>query len=83
VAEKMGWRSFRIWGALIRALGPPGSALRVPLLLIYALFLATAILTVVPLSMLVRKLLELSPAYRRHLDAQVARYAEPYGQNSG
>jgi len=82
VAEKMGWRSFRIWGALIRTLGPPGSALRVPLLLIYALFLATAILTVVPLSILVRRILELSPTYRRHLDVKAAHYAEPYGQSS-
>ncbi len=50
LAERIGHRSFRVWGKLLRALGPPGSMLRKPVLAIYAVFLIAMIITVVPLS---------------------------------
>lgn len=78
VPETMGRRSFRIWGRLLRAAGPQGHPLRVPLLALYALFLGLAIATVVPLSILVRKLLSHFPPYRRALDRRVAHLREPY-----
>ncbi|MFT4046859.1 MAG: dialkylresorcinol condensing enzyme [Solimonas sp.] len=53
-SEKIGRRSFAIWGRLVRALGPQGSVARQPVLLVYAAFLVTMIATVVPLSMVLR-----------------------------
>lgn len=55
-SEKIGRRSFQIWGRMIRALGPQGAWQRRPLLAVYALFLVLMIVTVVPLTMLLRSL---------------------------
>ena len=55
-SEKIAKRSFRIWGRLLRALGPPGAWQRRPVLVLYIIFLLTLICTVVPLSMLLRSI---------------------------
>ena len=69
--EKIAHRSFLIWGRLLRALGRPGTPLRRAVLVVYILFLVAMILTVLPVSMLVRALLR--PLLRKKLDAEVAR----------
>lgn len=56
-SEKIGKRGFRIWGSFLRKLGRPGCWRRKPVLLIYIVFLILMIITVVPISMLVRKLI--------------------------
>ena len=56
-SERAGERSFRLWGRLVQAAGAPGSARRLPLLALYVVFLALAIATVVPLSLLLQALL--------------------------
>lgn len=48
LGERIGYRSFRIWGRLLRAVGKPGSAARKPVLVIYVVVLMTMILTVLP-----------------------------------
>ncbi len=48
LAERIGQRSFRVWGALVRACGKPGAAARKPVLLVYSIFLLTIIVTVLP-----------------------------------
>ena len=53
-SEKIAKRSFRIWGKLLRLMGPPGAWRRRPVLVLYIVFLLTLICTVVPLSMLLR-----------------------------
>ena len=58
-SERIGYRSFRIWGKLIRACGKPGSKARVPILIFYLFFLILMIVTVVPVSLLLRKLLSI------------------------
>lgn len=50
-SEKIGKRSFRIWGKLIRMFGNRGSLMRRPVLGVYILFLLLLILSVVPLNM--------------------------------
>ena len=72
VAEQRGWRSFFVWGWLVRLAGPQGRWLRVPLLAVYTVFLCAAICTVVPLTVLARLLLGFVPAYRRWIDRRVA-----------
>ncbi|HXF46796.1 MAG TPA: dialkylresorcinol condensing enzyme [Burkholderiaceae bacterium] len=56
-SERIGIRSFRLWGAALRALGPPGAPARRALLAVYLVFLISMIVTVVPLNMLARRLL--------------------------
>lgn len=56
-SERIGRRSFQIWGRLVRAVGPQGHPARRAVLAIYTVFLVTMIVTIVPLSMLIRALL--------------------------
>ncbi len=79
-AEKIGHRSFLLWGRLLRAIGPPGHAGRRVVLLIYVVFLVSMILTVVPMGMLLRALLR--PWLRRRMDAETARLELPSGSST-
>ena len=76
--ELIAHRSFLIWSKLIKKAGPPGSNGRKIVITIYALFLLTLILTVVPLNMLIRKLL--SPLRKRALAEAVSYYEQPSGK---
>ena len=51
LGERIGHRSFRIWGRLVRLAGRPGRFARKPILLIYAVFLVGAIVLVLPVTM--------------------------------
>lgn len=55
-SERIGRRSFEIWSRLLRRCGAPGTAFRRGMLVIYAAFLVTMIVTVVPVTMLFRAL---------------------------
>ncbi len=76
-SEKIGTRSFMIWGKLLRLVGKPGSPARKPVLVIYLIFLITLIISVVPLTMLLRSLLR--PLMRRRLAAQKEYFERPSG----
>ncbi|MEW8624669.1 MAG: dialkylresorcinol condensing enzyme [Candidatus Thiodiazotropha sp.] len=56
-SEKVGYRSFLIWGKLLRRIGKQGDAKRTPVLAVYVVFLILMIVTVVPLSMVLKALL--------------------------
>lgn len=79
-SERMGHRSFLIWGRLLRMAGPPGSTRRKPLLVLYSVFLVAMILTLVPVTMLLR--LALYPVLRPALRRQKARFERPSGSGS-
>jgi hypothetical protein len=55
-SEKAGFRSFLIWGKLLRSIGKQGDSKRVPVLALYVVFLVLLIVTVVPLMMLLKAL---------------------------
>lgn len=76
-SERIGRRSFFIWGRLIRAIGPRGSWRRRPVLALYVAFLVTMIVTVVPLSLLLRALLR--PLAARRMAAQKRYFEAPSG----
>ena len=76
-SERIGRRSFYLWGRLLRRLGPPGAVPRRAVLYGYVVFLLSLIITVVPVSMLVRSLLR--PLIRRKLQTQQDYYAQPSG----
>jgi hypothetical protein len=75
--ERIGTRSFRIWGRLVRAFGGPGSRWRRPVLLVYVVFLIAAIVFVLPLTMVIRAALQ--PLRRAHTQALVRACEEPSG----
>jgi hypothetical protein len=76
-SEKIGRRSFRVWGKIVRAAGGAGGLSRRPILAAYVTFLVAMIVTVVPVSLLIRTLLK--PLLRRRLAAQAERYERPSG----
>jgi hypothetical protein len=76
-SERIGIRSFRIWGRALQALGPPGAPARRVLLFFYLLFLLAVIITVVPLSMLLRR--ALTPLMGSRLERTRRAYEAPSG----
>jgi hypothetical protein len=78
-SERIGRRSFHVWGKLVRLFGEQGAVARVPVLLTYSIFLVTMILTVVPVSMLLRALLR--PLLATRLTAARNYFAQPSGSD--
>jgi hypothetical protein len=58
-SERIGYRSFRLWGRLLLSLGPPSSLLRRGVLCLYIVFLAAMVVTVAPLTALIKRFLGL------------------------
>jgi len=58
-SEKIGTKSFMIWGNLIRKIGKPGSLKRKPIVILYLMFLILMIVTVVPINMIVQSILRI------------------------
>lgn len=77
-SERVGSHSFRIWSKLLSALGPQNSIRRSCGLLVYVLFLLTLIVTVVPISALIKKLI--APLTKKRIRTQKAYFAEPSGE---
>jgi len=77
-SERTARRSFLIWGKLFRSLGPTGAAARKPLILFYFVFLFTLIVTFLPLSILIKRLL--APFAKARVASQKAYFAYPSGE---
>lgn len=77
-SERVGQHSFKIWSKILSTLGPMHSNRRSCGLLIYVLFLLTLIITVVPITALIKKLI--SPLTRKRIAEQKAYFAEPSGE---
>lgn len=56
-SEKVGTRSFYLWGKLLCFVGKPGELRRRPFLILYVIFLIAMILTIVPMSLLLQTML--------------------------
>lgn len=80
VSEKAGTRSFYLWGKLLMAAGRPGAPQRVPLLMLYAVFLVVMIVTVVPVSLLIQRLLR--PVMQVRLTTIKADFERPSGSST-
>jgi hypothetical protein len=77
MSERAGTRSFYLWGKLLRSAGGPGSLWRIPLLVLYVVFLVLLIVTVVPLSLLTQ--LVLRPLLARRLAILKLQFEGPSG----
>ncbi|WP_416192499.1 dialkylrecorsinol condensing enzyme [Neisseria sp. CCUG12390] len=78
LSEQAGARSFFLWGKLLMAAGNVSPLLRRVLLAVYVVFLIALILTVVPLSALVKMLLR--PVLRPWLERRKHYYSLPSGE---
>lgn len=76
--EKAARRSFLGWGALLRLLGKQGAWQRQPVVIIYIFFLIALLITVLPLSMLLKTLT--APLMRDRIAAQRAYFSQPSGE---
>lgn len=79
-SERIGTRSFHIWGKLVRIAGGQGAPLRKIILMIYVVFLVTMIVTIVPLTMLLRVLLR--PLLMGRLQKAKQYFEQPSGSGS-
>jgi hypothetical protein len=77
-SEQIVQRSFRLWGALLRACGKPSSPLRRLVLALYVVFLVAMLLTVVPVVFVLKTLL--SPLTRKRVVTQRQYFAAPSGE---
>ena len=78
-SEKVGTRSFYLWGKLFLAAGKPDAWLRKPLTIAYALFLLTLILTVVPVTSILKRMF--APLMKARIARQKAYFAQPSGES--
>lgn len=76
--EHIAHRSFLIWSKLIKKAGAPGSSARKVVITIYALFLLTLVLTIVPINITIRKLLY--PFRKKHIMKAINYYEQPSGK---
>lgn len=79
-SEKVGYRSFRIWGKLIRKVGKPGDSTRKPVLVVYLVFLILMIVTVVPINMLLKRIL--APLLKKKQLQLQQQFEQPSGSGS-
>jgi hypothetical protein len=79
-SERIGSRSFFIWGKLVRLAGGPGAPQRKLVLMLYVVFLVAMIVTVVPVTMLLRALLR--PLLARKLQQLKTGFEQPSGAGS-
>ncbi len=77
-SERAGQRVFSMWSRLIRRGGAPGSAGRKLLLALFCAYLVAVILTLVPASLVVQRLLR--PLFSRRLESQRAYFELPSGR---
>jgi hypothetical protein len=80
ISERAGTRSFFLWGKLLMAAGPAGAWQRVPLLLLYTVFLVLLIATVVPVSLALQAALR--PLMGPWLSKIKAHYEQPSGSST-
>lgn len=79
-SERIALRSFRIWGGLLRLLGKPGTPLRRTVLVAYIIFLITLILTVVPITAVIKRLF--APLMKARIARQRAYFSAPSGETT-
>lgn len=77
-SEKVGSRSFKIWGRLMRLLGPADSRRRRMGLIAYIVFLTFAILTIVPSNYLINKWFY--PIRKEKIVRQKLYFSQPSGE---
>ncbi len=76
-SEKTGYRMFRVWGKILRKVAPRKSSKRYPFIIAFAVYLTLAIILIVPISILIRKIL--SPFTKEKIAKEKKYYEAPSG----
>ena len=79
-SEKIATKSFNIWGGLIRKVGTTGDKARIPVLILYFIFLLSLIVIVVPINTLVKPIFR--KLNRKKVEADRRYFEEPSGSSS-
>lgn len=79
-SEKVAKRGFLLWGRLIRFVDKKAPILRKPVVYLYVIYLVSLILTIVPLSALLKQLL--SPLLKKRIQQQVTYFSAPSGRDT-
>ncbi len=79
-SEHTAHRGFKIWGKLLRSVGPSGDPKRKPILLLYATFLILFICTFIPLSVLLKALI--APFTKARVLRQKQQFEQPSGSST-
>jgi len=75
--EKIAHKSFLIWGKLIKKFGSTGDTARIPILILYFIFLLTLILTVVPINMLIKPIIR--KLNQKKVESECMHFEKPSG----
>ncbi len=78
--EKSAHRMFKIWGKLFRAVAPRKSLKRYPLIIAFAIYLVLAIILIVPIPMLIKKVL--SPFKKNNTNNEKVYFEAPSGSGT-
>jgi len=78
-SEKIGHRSFMIWGRFIKKFGKIGDKKRVPILFSYFIFLVILIVTVVPISMIIKPIIR--KLNRKKVEEERDYFEKPSGRD--
>jgi len=76
-SEKIATKSFHIWGNLVRKVGKAGESKRVPVLMLYLIFLLAMIMIVVPINTIVK------PIFRKLNHKKVEEESRYFEEPSG
>ncbi len=79
-SEKIGTKSFTIWGNIIRKTGKPGNRRRKPIVLLYLAFLILMIITVVPINMIIQTINR--KVNKNKVELQKKQYELPSGSST-
>lgn len=77
MSERAGRRAFQVWSKLVRLCGHSGQRQRIPVLMLFAIYLVVVILTIVPLHFILQCLI--SPLLVRRAAAVIRHYEQPSG----
>jgi hypothetical protein len=79
-SEAIGNRSFYVWGKIIRIFGLKNNLLRKSILLLYIIFLLAMIVTIVPISLLLRALIK--PVLKKQIRKLENKFEQPSGSSA-
>jgi hypothetical protein len=79
MSERTGRRAFQVWSGLVRLFGRAGQRRRIPVLVLFTLYLIIIILTIVPLHIVLQRLT--APLFARRTAALIRHYEQPSGAN--
>jgi hypothetical protein len=80
MSERTGLHAFRVWSRLVRLCGRPGQWQRVPVLVLFIIYLVVMILAVVPVNFVLQRMA--APLFARRAANIIRHYEQPSGADN-